>query len=169
MLGPGARWRVGTVAASAAVLVLGCGGGANDEPPASAAQARSKPAVVNAEGPGPAIRLPGGPQPKHLVIIDLKAGQGPEAGIGDEVTLRYVGARWRGGLQSNSWAYPQAPSFKLGTIALAERGLDEGIRGMRVGGRRKVIIPGYRRYYPGVAEERLDEAAVYIVDLEKVD
>lgn len=152
-------------------LVAGCGASGDSSSLAGTRiqpqPAGSQPAVVNADGPGPAVRAPTGPPPRHLVIIDLRPGNGAEAGAGDDVTLRYVGVRWNGELQTNSWTFPRAPSFELGTIALGERGLDEGIRGMRVGGRREILIPASRRAYPGV-EVRLDEAIEYVVDLVSV-
>lgn len=124
--------------------------------------------VRNTAGPGPEVVIPKGPQPEKLIIVELKPGHGAEALAGDTVTLRYVGVRWDGGLQTNSWTFEQPSEVILGTPQLSERGLDEGIWGMRVGGRREILIPADRRYYPGVGEGPLDEAIAYVVDLMKV-
>ena len=125
--------------------------------------------VGNAEGPGPKVVIPKGPEPKKLIIVDLKEGSGTEAKVGDEVGLRYVGVRWDGGLQTNSWTFSHLPFFELGTIALSERGLEEGVRGMRVGGRREILIPAHRRYYKSVeSPTSLNEAIAYVVDLKAI-
>lgn len=125
--------------------------------------------VGNRGGPGPEVVIPKGPEPKKLIIVDLKEGSGTEAKPGDEVGLRYVGVRWKGGLQTNSWTFPNLPFFKLGTIQLSERGLEEGIRGMRVGGRREILIPAHRRYYKSVeSPTSLNESIAYVVDLKAI-
>ncbi len=160
-----------TVALCAGLAVAGCGGGSDPSPGATAA-AGSDATVANAEGPGPPIRLPAGEPPKKLVVRNLRRGSGTEAKVGYDATIRYVGVHWTGEIYSNSWTYEKPPSFVLGARELTMRGLDEGIRGMRVGGRREIIIPPSFRFEPGEpgAKRRRaspEETLVYIVDLIK--
>jgi peptidylprolyl isomerase len=148
----------------------GCGGSDSAyEAPNSITTAQVGPAhlIANKKGPGPEVVVPKDSEPKKLIVVELKEGSGAEARVGDKVALRYVGVEWDGAIHSNSWTSPEAPTFKLGTIALSERGLDEGIRGMKVGGRREVAIPANRRYYPGV-EGATHDPIFYVVDLVKV-
>ncbi|HEX3323847.1 MAG TPA: FKBP-type peptidyl-prolyl cis-trans isomerase [Solirubrobacterales bacterium] len=126
--------------------------------------------VANAEGPGPAIKLPAGPPPKKLVVKNLRKGTGAEAKVGYEATIRYVGARWNGEIYSNSWTYELAPGFVLGAGELTMPGLDKGIQGMRVGGQREIILPPNARFEPGTGHGANpdEETLIYIVDLLKV-
>lgn len=121
--------------------------------------------VLNANGPGPAITVPDTPPPKEYAVRDLRNGRGPEAKVGDDVTIKYVTANWAGELYSNSWADPEAPIFELGGHEL--RGLDRGIRGMKRGGRRELIIPVADRYFPtdNPVATSPDNSLVAIVDL----
>jgi peptidylprolyl isomerase len=154
-----------TIALLLALAVGGCGGGSD---PSSGVAAT----VANAKGPGPAIALHGGEPPKHLVVRDIRKGTGVKVRVGYEVAVRYVGANWIGQMYSNSWTYPKPPNFLLGSHQIPEHGFDEGIRGMRVGGRREIIMPPSARYEPGEPGTKPQngkyppgETLVYIVDL----
>lgn len=127
--------------------------------------------VVNAEGPGPAITLPGGPPPKKLIVKTLKKGTGRRAKVGYDATIRYVGVRWNGEIYSNSWEYENAPAFPLGVHQLTMPGLEKAIEEMRVGGRSEVILPPSARFEPhsGHGHNPDEETLVYIVDLLKVE
>jgi FKBP-type peptidyl-prolyl cis-trans isomerase len=158
---------IATVAMCAGLAFAGCGGGSDSS---------SSPAVTvaNTNGPGPAVRLHEGEPPEKLVTRDITKGSGAKVGVGYEVTLRYVGVSWDGQLYSNSWSYPTPPSFLLGSGQIAEHGFDEGIRGMRVGGRREIILPPKARYRPGEPGTKPPngkyppgETLVYVVDLLK--
>ncbi|HEX3323848.1 MAG TPA: FKBP-type peptidyl-prolyl cis-trans isomerase [Solirubrobacterales bacterium] len=160
------------------LALAGCGGGNSPSTPSQAPNPDAPNSVItdevgparlvaNTEGPGPEVAVPEGPPPKKLVVVELKKGKGEEAEKGDTVGLRYVGVEWNGEIHSNSWTYSRVLTFKLGTIALSERGLDEGIRGMKVGGRREVVIPANRRYYPNI-EGATTTPIVYVVDLVKI-
>jgi peptidylprolyl isomerase len=114
-----------------------------------------------AKDPGePNIRPPCGPPPKAIVVRDLKKGSGRTAAFGDEIALRYVGADYRSGLESyGSWLRP-AISIELGAKTRTP-GLEAGLRGMKVGGRRELVVP--------TALSEGHGALVYIVDLVKVE
>jgi FKBP-type peptidyl-prolyl cis-trans isomerase len=98
----------------------------------------------------PEVKVPKGPPPQKLVIKDLEEGSGPAAKPGDEVTVQYVGVNYRTGKQFDaSWDRGEPFTFKLGEGLVVE-GWEQGIPGMKPGGRRELIIPpelgyGYRR------------------------
>jgi foldase protein PrsA len=92
--------------------------------------------------PKPVIPAQHGQPPTHLVRHDLAIGHGRAARDGDTVTVRYVVKLWTGQLVDDSWARPF--TFTLGTHAVI-KGFDQGLRGIRPGGRRLLTIP------PGLA------------------
>jgi peptidylprolyl isomerase len=97
----------------------------------------------------PVLNIPKGPAPTHLVKIDLIKGTGPVAGPTSTVTVNYVGALYKNGkIFDASWNRHQTfGPFQLGVGAVI-KGWDRGVVGMRVGGRRMLIIPpslGYGR------------------------
>jgi len=127
------------------IWAAGCGGsGSSSESTAAAKQAQ--PAAER--DPGPELTVPGGPPPKKLVVKDLKVGHGPAARRGDEVAVNYIGRLWTGESYSNSWRYGKAPWFTLGTHELIV-GFDRGIRGMKPGGRRELLVPRRLDTFPG--------------------
>jgi hypothetical protein len=90
----------------------------------------------------PVVSVPSGPAPKSLVIKDLIKGTGAVAKTGSSITVNYVGVLYKGGKEfDSSWktGAPFAP-FTLGQGAVIP-GWDKGLVGMRVGGRRELIIP----------------------------
>ena len=95
----------------------------------------------------PKVVPPSGPPPTKLVIKDLIKGTGPAAKPTSTVTVQYVGVLYKGGKQFDaSWndGSGQPTSLPLSGVI---QGWQQGIPGMRVGGRRELIIPpslGYR-------------------------
>ncbi len=115
---------------------------------------------------GPGEGLP----PKKVVVKDLWKGDGKEAHKGDRVKVQYYGVDWRNGFQhANSWNYEHIPVFTLGQHRLL-RGLNQGIRGMKEGGAREILIPYNLVYYPNEHHVRLGplDALIYRVYLVKV-
>ena len=115
----------------------------------------------------PAIAAPSGEPPTDLVIDDLEVGGGDEATAGQNVDVHYVGVAWSTGEQFDaSWDRGQTFSFRLGGGQVIG-GWDQGVQGMRVGGRRQLTIPphlGYgERGAGGVI--RPNETLVFVVDL----
>jgi peptidylprolyl isomerase len=98
----------------------------------------------------PKVEVPSGPPPKKLEIKDLEEGSGPAAKPGDEVTVQYVGVNYKTGKQFDaSWDRGEPFTFNLGGGEVIP-GWEEGIPGMKPGGRRELIIPpelgyGYQR------------------------
>lgn len=117
-------------------------------------------------GAKPTVSLPGGEPPAGLITEDLTVGQGAEAGPTARVDAHYLGVGWTSGRQFDaSWDRGASITFPLSGVI---RGWSEGIPGMRVGGRRLLIIPGelaYGRRPPPGAGIAPDETLVFVVDL----
>ena len=112
----------------------------------------------------PVIDFIEGPAPEELVITDLIVGEGAEAVAGGQVDVHYVGVDFETGEQFDaSWDRGASISFPLsGLIA----GWQEGIPGMKVGGRRQLVIPPELAYGPAGAGHRLSgRTLVFIIDL----
>jgi peptidylprolyl isomerase len=83
--------------------------------------------------------------PTELVIEDLALGTGAPAATGETVTVHYVGAFLDGRVFDSSVSRGEPYSFRLGAGAVIP-GFEQGVTGMRVGGRRRVIIPPHLAY-----------------------
>jgi FKBP-type peptidyl-prolyl cis-trans isomerase len=89
----------------------------------------------------PVVVVPNGPASRTLVVKDLITGTGKAATSGSTVTVNYVGVLYKGGKEfDSSWSRNQPFSFKLGQGSVIQ-GWDKGLLGMKVGGRRELIIP----------------------------
>jgi peptidylprolyl isomerase len=118
----------------------------------------------------PDVPVPGGEPPAELRVDDLLVGSGPEATAGSDVEVHYVGVSWSTGKQFDaSWDRRTTFSFRLGGGQVIP-GWDQGVAGMRVGGRRRLTIPpalGYgSRGAGGVIKP--NETLVFVVDLVSV-
>ncbi|MEN9741428.1 MAG: hypothetical protein RIR66_384 [Actinomycetota bacterium] len=112
----------------------------------------------------PEVDFQEGPAPTELVIKDLVVGTGNEATAGAKVTVHYVGVEFESGEQfDSSWDRGESIEFPLrGLIA----GWQEGIPGMKVGGRRQLTIPPELAYGPAGSGHRLSgQTLVFIIDL----
>jgi len=110
---------------------------------------------------------PGESPPAQLVIEDLEEGDGPEAAAGQQVEVHYVGVAWSTRKQFDaSWDRGSPFSFGLGEGQVI-KGWDQGVAGMKVGGRRKITIPpnlGYGKAGAGGVIKG-GETLVFVVDL----
>jgi peptidylprolyl isomerase len=89
----------------------------------------------------PVVEIPSGPPPTTLETKDIVTGDGPEAKVGETLTVQYVGVDYETGKEfDTSWDDPQPFKFQLGGGQVIP-GWDQGIAGMRVGGRRELTIP----------------------------
>ncbi|WKV75367.1 FKBP-type peptidyl-prolyl cis-trans isomerase [Streptomyces sp. PCS3-D2] len=89
----------------------------------------------------PEIERPEGEAPQELTVRDLVVGDGAEAKPGRVVRVHYVGVTFASGAEFDaSWDRGQPFKFAVGGGRVI-KGWDRGIRGMRVGGRREIIIP----------------------------
>ncbi|KOX13634.1 peptidylprolyl isomerase [Saccharothrix sp. NRRL B-16348] len=119
--------------------------------------APSKPEVEPYEGAAPA----------DLVIEDITVGDGPEASPGQLVHVHYVGVSHSTGEQFDaSWDRGEAFSFPLGGGRVIA-GWDRGVAGMKVGGRRKLVIPAHLGYGDRGAGGVIKpgETLIFVVDL----
>jgi peptidylprolyl isomerase len=119
----------------------------------------------------PRIEKPEGDIPFELGIEDMVVGEGEEATAGKKVTVHYVGVAFRSGEEFDaSWNRNQPFEFKLGKGQVIP-GWDQGVQGMRVGGRRKLTIPSAMAYGARGAGGAIEphEPLVFVVDLLAVD
>ena len=94
----------------------------------------------------PEIDFPEGPAPTELQITDLVEGTGAAAQAGQTVDVHYVGVAYSTGEEFDSSYNRGAPlSFPLGAGRVIQ-GWDQGVQGMKVGGRRQLVIPAHLAY-----------------------
>jgi peptidylprolyl isomerase len=172
--------------ALAAVAIAGCGGsskaaGIQLAPSGGATQAAITAATTTATTPTstvttpkggplskkPTVTVPSGAAPTKLVTKDLITGTGATAKTGDTVTVNYVGVLYKGGKEfDSSWSRNQTFTTPLSNGSVIP-GWVQGIPGMKVGGRRMLIIP------PGLAYGKAGSGSaippnstlVFVVDL----
>ena len=122
---------------------------------------KKKPAI-----PKPKAKKP----PKTLVVKDVVKGSGKTAKAGDAITVQYVGVDYKTGKQFDaSWDRGQPFQFQLGAQMVIP-GWDQGVAGMKVGGRRELIIPPDLAYGPQGQPPAIAPNAtlVFVVDLVKI-
>ncbi|MBC7374356.1 MAG: FKBP-type peptidyl-prolyl cis-trans isomerase [Frankiales bacterium] len=115
----------------------------------------------------PTVEIPDGPPPTELVIEDLVVGDGAEATAGTSPSMQYVGVAWSSKQQFDaSWDRGQPFSFRLGQGQVIA-GWDQGVAGMKVGGRRRLTIPADLGYGARGAGGAIGpgETLVFVVDL----
>jgi peptidylprolyl isomerase len=112
----------------------------------------------------PEIDFTPGPAPEQLVITDLEVGDGAEATPGATVDVHYVGVDFETGEEfDSSWNRGQSISFPLQGLI---KGWQDGIPGMKVGGRRQLVCPPALAYGPAGGGHRLSgRTLVFIIDL----
>jgi peptidylprolyl isomerase len=116
----------------------------------------------------PLVEVPQGQDPSYqLELEDIVVGEGEEAASGHVVEVHYVGVSWSNGKQFDaSWDRGDSFKFKLGRGEVIA-GWDQGVAGMRVGGRRRITIPPMLAYGKRGAGGVIgpDETLVFVVDL----
>ena len=147
-------------------LTLGlaaCGGDGSTATTGSGADASgsSKPIAKHA---GLKAQIPKGAPPKTLVVKDLKVGTGAEAKAGERVTVQYIGVAYKTGKQFDARGRSEPFSFLIAP-GQVQAGWIKGVPGMRVGGRRELIIP------PQLTLNELGrpETLVYVIELLDVE
>ncbi|REF31155.1 FKBP-type peptidyl-prolyl cis-trans isomerase [Calidifontibacter indicus] len=115
----------------------------------------------------PEIDFPGDTPPAELLIEDITEGEGRAAEAGDTVKAHYVGVAWSTGEEFDaSWNRGAPLDFQVG-VGQVIQGWDQGIVGMKPGGRRKLTIPpelGYGARGAGGAIGP-NETLIFVVDL----
>jgi peptidylprolyl isomerase len=119
----------------------------------------------------PAVTIPDGNPPDRLTLEDLQVGDGLEASPGSQVSVHYVGVSWSTGKEfDSSWDRGDHFRFALGAGQVIA-GWDQGVAGMRTGGRRRLTIPPHLGYGSrgagGVIKP--NETLVFVVDLVAID
>ena len=116
----------------------------------------------------PTVEVPSDQPPSYqLELEDIEVGDGDEAVSGKIVEVHYVGVSWKSGAQFDaSWDRGDTFKFGLGKGEVI-KGWDEGVAGMKVGGRRRITIPPQLAYGKRGAGGVIgpDETLVFVVDL----
>lgn len=160
------------IALCAVLAFAGCGG--SDSSTGSSESTGSGAAETTSESPAaktkPKVTVPTGAPPKKLEVKELEEGSGAEAKSGDEVTVQYVGVNYKNGKEfDSSWSRNEPFSFTLGAGEVIP-GWDQGVEGMKVGGRRELIIPPELAYGETGAPPAIgpNETLVFVIDLLKI-
>ena len=152
----------------AGLAVAGCG----DSSDSSTGSAESTPTATTdtTAKTKPVVTVPGGAPPKALEVKELEEGSGAEAKAGDKVTVQYVGVDYKNGKEFDaSWDRGEPFSFTLGAGEVIT-GWDQGVEGMKEGGRRELIIPPELAYGEAGAPPSIgpNETLVFVIDLLEV-
>ncbi len=118
----------------------------------------------------PEIDFPDGPPPEDLEITEITVGSGAEAKAGDQVRVHYVGVAHSTGEEFDASYSRGAPlDFPLGAGRVIA-GWDQGVQGMKVGGRRQLVIPPHLGYGDRGAGGAIKpgETLIFVVDLVEV-
>ena len=112
----------------------------------------------------PEIEFQDGPAPTDLVIKDVVVGEGAEAVPGGTVEVHYVGVEYDTGEEfDSSWNRGESIEFPLRGLI---QGWQDGIPGMKVGGRRQLVIPPVQAYGPAGGGHRLSgKTLIFVIDL----
>jgi peptidylprolyl isomerase len=159
-----------TIVACAALAVVGCG---DDDSSSDGGGAETTAAATSGESAKktkPEVPPPTGAPPQQLEVQDLEEGSGAEAKSGDKVTVQYVGVGFDSGKEFDaSWNRGEPFSFTLGASEVIP-GWDQGVEGMKVGGRRELIIPPELAYGETGSPPVIgpNETLVFVIDLLEV-
>jgi peptidylprolyl isomerase len=118
----------------------------------------------------PEIEFPGAEPPTDLEITDVTVGDGAEAQAGQRVSVHYVGVAHSTGEEFDaSYNRGQPLQFQLG-VGQVIAGWDNGVQGMKVGGRRQLVIPPHLGYGDRGAPPVIKggETLIFVVDLLEV-
>ena len=145
------------LAVAVGAVLIGRGGSDSGDDATTTAAASEKPTV----------EVPDEPPPKELVVEDLEPGDGDEAKAGDQISVQYVGVAYETGEEFDA-SYDRGEPFELELGAGAViPGWDQGIEGMKVGGRRQLTIPPDLAYGAEGSPPAIKggETLIFVVDL----
>jgi peptidylprolyl isomerase len=155
------------VCAALALAIAGCGDGDDSTSTEPTTEAPAAESGTEDTSKKPKVTVPSGPPPKQLEKNDVVEGTGPEAKAGDEVTVQYVGVGYDSGEEFDaSWDRGEPFPFTLGAGEVIP-GWDQGLAGMKVGGRRELIIPSDLAYGSAGSPPVIgpNETLIFVVDL----
>lgn len=111
----------------------------------------------------PEIDFPEGPAPTELEVIDLVVGEGEEALASSTVEVHYLGVEYDSGEEfDSSWGRGEPINFPLRSLI---QGWQIGIPGMKVGGRRKLVVPPAQAYGTGGGHPLAGKTLIFVIDL----
>ena len=154
------------LALAALIAIPGCGSDSGETASKSTPEASETPTATK-----PEVTVPKGKLPEKLEIKDLKEGSGATAEPGKQVSVQYVGVSALNGRQFDaSWDRGEPFQFQLGSGSVIP-GWDEGVKGMKVGGRRQLVIPPDMAYGADGSPPTIgpNETLVFVIDLLSVD
>ncbi len=154
-------------ALAAGTTLAACGGDAPSGDASEAPSSDGAPTEVPDSRKAPAIEAPEGNPPAELKIDDEIVGGGAEATKGSTLEVHYVGASWSTGeVFDSSWSRGEPLEFQVGANMVIQ-GWDEGLQGMKVGGRRRITIPPEMAYGSEGVEGVIgpNETLIFVCDL----
>jgi peptidylprolyl isomerase len=167
------RGPISIIVVCAALAIAGCGSSSDSSSSTSGGEASTaaKSAGSTASQANtkvkPKVTVPSEPAPKKLTEVEIVKGTGAEAKSGDEVTVQYVGVGYESEEEfDSSWSRNEPFSFTLGAGEVIP-GWDQGVAGMKVGGRRELIIPSELAYGPAGSPPAIgpNETLIFVIDL----
>lgn len=119
---------------------------------------------MTSAGRKPEIEAPEGPAPRTLEITDISVGDGPEAAARSTVNVHYLGVEYDTGEEfDSSWSRGASINFPLSNLIA---GWQQGIPGMKVGGRRRLVVPPSLAYGPAGGGHSLSgKTLIFVIDL----
>jgi peptidylprolyl isomerase len=164
-----------------AIAVAGCGGGSDSSTESSSASTEASRSTEESSGSKessagdkktkPKVTVPKGISPKSFATKELEEGTGATAKKGDEVTVQYVGVGYDSEEEfDSSWSRNEPFSFTLGAGEVI-KGWEQGVEGMKVGGRRELLIPGNLAYGAAGSPPSIgpNETLIFVIDLLSVN
>ncbi|HEY4778392.1 MAG TPA: FKBP-type peptidyl-prolyl cis-trans isomerase [Solirubrobacterales bacterium] len=156
-----------SLCAALVLAVAGCGSSSDDSSSTQSASTEAKGGGATDLNEKPKVTVPSGAAPKKLEEKEIVEGSGAEAKAGDKVTVQYVGVGYDSKEEfDSSWSRNEPFSFTLGGGEVIT-GWDKGVAGMKVGGRRELIIPPGMAYGPAGSPPVIgpNETLIFVIDL----
>lgn len=159
-----------------AIAVGGCGS-SSDSSSGSTESGKSSESSESPESSNtdlskkPVVTVPKGVSPSKFAYKEIVEGTGPVAKSGDKVTVQYVGVGFDTEKEfDSSWSRNEPFSFTLGAGEVI-KGWDKGVEGMKVGGRRELLLPGNLAYGPAGSPPKIgpNETLIFVIDLLEVE
>jgi peptidylprolyl isomerase len=165
------RGKIFVFGALAVLLLAFAGCGSDDSSTTDGSSTPAESSISTDLSKKPKITVPDGAPPKGLEVEEVVEGDGAEAKSGDKVSVQYVGVGYKSGEEfDSSWSRGAEPfTFTLGAGEVIP-GWDQGVEGMKEGGRRELIIPAELAYGAAGAPPAIgpNETLIFVVDLVKV-
>lgn len=169
------RGPISIIAVCLALAIAGCGSSSDTSSTAggessTAAKSEGTASQTNLKVK-PEVTVPSEPAPKKLTEKEIVEGTGAEAKSGDKVTVQYVGVGYESEEEfDSSWSRSEPFSFTLGAGEVIP-GWDQGVAGMKVGGRRELTIPSELAYGPAGSPPAIgpNETLIFVIDLLAVE